>query len=44
MMIAYYIFSVKNPKDDISATYAEFASQILKMFCGNFILLTVNFD
>ncbi|MBS4974734.1 MAG: hypothetical protein KHZ55_11295, partial [Clostridium celatum] len=33
MMIAYYIFSVKNPKDDISATYAEFASQILKMFC-----------
>ena len=33
MMIAYYLYSIKNPDDDISHSYKEFSLQILKMFC-----------
>ena len=32
MMLAYYMFSIKNPKDDVSESYAEFSLQILNMF------------
>lgn len=33
MMIAYYLFSIKNPNDESSDLYKEFSEQILKMFC-----------
>lgn len=32
MMLAYYMFSIKNPKDEVSESYAEFSLQILSMF------------
>ncbi|WP_196001515.1 hypothetical protein [Clostridium sp. 1001271B_151109_B4] len=32
MMLAYYMFSIKNPKDEVSESYAEFSLQILNMF------------
>lgn len=34
MMIAYYLYSIKNPNDEVSGTYKEFSSQILNMFCN----------
>lgn len=34
MMLAYYLYSTKNPNDEISKTYTEFSSQILNMFCN----------
>ena len=33
MMIAYYLYSIKNPSDESSDLYKEFSEQILKMFC-----------
>lgn len=33
MMIAYYLYSIKNPNDESSDLYNEFSEQILKMFC-----------
>ncbi|MDU4883992.1 hypothetical protein [uncultured Clostridium sp.] len=33
MMIAYYLYSIKNPNDESSDLYKEFSEQILKMFC-----------
>ena len=33
MMLAYYLYSIKNPNDEYSNSYKEFSSQILKMFC-----------
>ena len=33
MMIAYYLFSIKNSNDESSDLYKEFSEQILKMFC-----------
>lgn len=33
MMIAYYLYSIKNPNDESSYLYNEFSEQILKMFC-----------
>ena len=33
MMIAYYLFPIKNPNDESSDLYKEFSEQILKMFC-----------
>ena len=33
MMIAYYLYSIKNPNDESSELYKEFSEQILKMFC-----------
>ena len=33
MMLAYYLYSIKNPNDEYSGSYKEFSSQILKMFC-----------
>lgn len=32
MMLAYYMFSIRNPKDAVSESYAEFSLQILNMF------------
>lgn len=34
MMLAYYLYSIKNPNDEVSGTYKEFSSQILNMFCN----------
>ncbi len=33
MMIAYYLYSIKNPNDESSDLYKEFSEQILRMFC-----------
>lgn len=33
MMIAYYLYSTKNPNDESSDLYKEFSQQILRMFC-----------
>ena len=33
MMIAYYLYSMKNPNDESSDLYKEFSEQILRMFC-----------
>lgn len=33
MMLAYYLYSIKNPNDESSDSYKEFSNQILKMFC-----------
>ena len=33
MMLAYYLYSIKNPNDESSDSYKEFSEQILKMFC-----------
>ncbi|WP_195986813.1 hypothetical protein [Clostridium sp. D53t1_180928_C8] len=33
MMLAYYLYSIKNTSDEYSDSYKEFSSQILKMFC-----------
>lgn len=33
MMIAYYLYSIKNPNDESSGLYKEFSEQILRMFC-----------
>lgn len=33
MMIAYYLYSIKNPTDESAELYKEFSDQILKMFC-----------
>lgn len=33
MLIAYYLYSIKNPSDESSDLYKEFSEQILKMFC-----------
>ena len=33
MMLAYYLYSIKNPNDESSDSYKEFSDQILKMFC-----------
>lgn len=33
MMLAYYLYSIKNPNDESAELYNEFSDQILKMFC-----------
>ena len=33
MMLAYYLYSIKNPNDESADLYKEFSEQILKMFC-----------
>ena len=33
MMLAYYLYSIKNLNDESSELYKEFSNQILKMFC-----------
>ena len=33
MMIAYYLYSIKNSNDESSGLYKEFSEQILRMFC-----------
>lgn len=33
MMLAYYLYSIKNPNDESAELYKEFSDQILKMFC-----------
>ena len=33
MMIANYLYSIKNPNDESSDLYKEFSEQILRMFC-----------
>ena len=33
MMIAYYLYSIKNSDDESSDLYKEFSEQILRMFC-----------
>lgn len=33
MMIAYYLYSIKNSDDESSGLYKEFSEQILRMFC-----------